>query len=179
MQDSNGFVMELPNHGLTGIPGTFASWVDAANFECPSATNCYSNNLGVFPQVLFLGGAKGSVPPGPAPVSASVDIGKLDLSAYRVALTQKVTISGTVSAQDADAGTMSVNFYDGDPNNAGQLFDVERIAHVTQGRGYKVAASYRPKSCGTHELFAVINQGKPSEVLRRAPPLRVACNSNF
>ncbi len=177
MQNSNGLVTELPDHGLTGEPPVFASWVDAANFECPDTSSCYSNNLGVYPSPFYVGSPSFGATPNPVPVSASVNLGKLDLSASTAALTAKVTASVTVSAQDADAGTMSVNFYKGDPKQGGQLFDVERIARISQGSNYKVSASYRPTTCGIHDLFVVINQGQSNEVVRRAQPLRVACNA--
>jgi len=183
MQDSSGLVSELPNHGLPAIPGAFASWTAALNFECQSADNCYSskadinplsNNIGIYGQPLYIANPNVGVTPGP--VNPSVNIGKLEVSAARVAVAQQVNVSAIVSAEGADAGTMSVNFYDGDPKQGGQLFDVERIAHITEGTDYKAVASYRPNTCGTHELFAVINQGEPNEIVRRAPSLRVLCN---
>jgi hypothetical protein len=180
MQDGQGnLINDLPNHGLTKVPPAFASWVDAANFECPSATSCYSNNLGIYPGTFYIASSGLGSPPSPLPVSASVDIGKLDVSASRVGLADKVTVSATVSAEGADGGTMSVNFYQGDPKQAGQLFAVQRIPHIAQSSGYKITASYRPNSCGTHELFAVINQGQPNEIVRRAPPVRVDCSQSM
>ncbi|MBV8831851.1 MAG: VCBS repeat-containing protein, partial [Acidobacteriaceae bacterium] len=49
MQDSSGLVSELPNHGLPAIPGAFASWTAALNFECQSADNCYSSKADINP----------------------------------------------------------------------------------------------------------------------------------
>jgi hypothetical protein len=191
MQDGNGnLVNDLPNHGLTAVPPSFTSWTEAVNFECPNTGSCYSNNVGLFKQPLYIASAVQSgsaaakfhianssglgVSRGPG--SPSVDIGKLELSASRVTLTDNVSVSAIVSAEGANAGTMSTNFYDGDPKKGGRLYDMERIPHIAEGSRYKVVASYRPNTCGTHQLFAVINEGKPNEVVRRAPTLRVLCN---
>jgi len=198
MQDSNGnLVNDLPNHGLTALPQRFTSWAEAVNFECPNINSCYSNNVGLFKQPLYIARAAQSasavqsssaaaakfysanssglaVSPGAG--SPSVDIGKVELSDSRVTLTANVSVSATVTAEGADARTMSVNFYDGDPKEGGRMFEMVRIPHIPEGNRYKVVASYRPHTCGTHELFAVINEGKPNEVVRRAPTLRVACN---
>ena len=198
-----GMVTEVPYHGLTGVPPTFGSWTEAVNFECPNLNSCYSNNVGLFKQPLYIASAGQSASNGqsasavqssfaaaklysanssrfgggPGAGTPSVDIGKLELSDSRVTLRDKVRVSATVSAEGADARTMSVNFYDGDPKEGGRLYEMVRIPHIPEGGRYKVVASYRPITCGRHELFAVMNQGKPNEVVRRAPTLRVACNA--
>ena len=56
-------------------------------------------------------------------------------------------------------------------------FDVEKIPYIGQGDPYRIETLYRTNSCGVHQLFAVVNAGKPSEVVRRAPPVRVSCGS--
>jgi hypothetical protein len=51
------------------------------------------------------------------------------------------------------------------------------IPRVVQGTPYPIAKAYRPTTCGVHQLFAVLNKGKASEVVRRAQPVRVACKA--
>ena len=55
---------------------------------------------------------------------------------------------------------------------------MELIPRIAQGTPYSIAKSYRPTTCGVHELFAVVNKGKPSEIVRRAEPVRVACKAH-
>jgi hypothetical protein len=194
MQDGKGNLNnDLPYHGFTAVPPNFASWTEAVNFECPNPASCYSNNIGLFKQPLYIARAVQSSSAAAKFYSAnstglgvsrgagspSVDIGKLELSGSRVTLKDNVSVSATVTAESADARTMSVNFYDGDPKEGGRLFEMVRIPHIAEGTGYKVVASYRPNTCGTHQVFAAINQGKPDEVVRRAPTLRVACNPSY
>jgi hypothetical protein len=177
MEDAKGsLVPEMPGHGLTAIPGTLKSIADVAE-ECQSDGNCYSNNLGVyrqpfhiFPSTTLLG------TPGPLPAT-SVDIGKVDLSAREITPKQTIVVSATLLASGADAADITVNLYDGDPQESGRLFDVEKIPHIGQGDPYRLETLYRTNSCGVHQLFAVVNAGLKSEVVRRAPPVRVSCGA--
>jgi hypothetical protein len=40
-----------------------------------------------------------------------------------------------------------------------------------------VQTTYQSNTCGVHQLSAVVNEGKPPEVVRRAQPVRVACSA--
>ncbi len=148
--------------------------------ECQPAVNgvvsCYSNNLGLYKQVFYiapalsLGGPSGGT-------NGTVDIGKIDVSADKVAPGKVAVLSATLSASGGSASGISVNFYDGDPNDGGQLFAVERVPHIAADTPYLVQTTYQSSSCGVHQLFAVINKGKPSQVVRRAHPVRVDCDA--
>jgi hypothetical protein len=70
-----------------------------------------------------------------------------------------------------------VNFYDGDPRQGGRLFATERIPYIAANARHSVQTTYQSNTCGVHQLFAVVNEGKPSEVVRRAQPVRVACTA--
>jgi hypothetical protein len=197
MQAPDGtLVPEMPGHGLTSIPGTLTSLADVAE-QCQSDGNCYSNNLGYYKQIFYiapppgssaaalsatpqalgaapqaLGAVVGAATPGG---KALVDIGKVDVSARRITPHDTIEISATLSASGAAASGISANFYDGDPQKGGRLFDVERIPHIRQDDLYPALASYQTSTCGTHQLFVVVNQGKSTEIVRRAPPVRVVC----
>jgi hypothetical protein len=190
MQDGNRKIIgEMPGHGLTAIPpaGTANSEGETtvhfsgpqttpgvAQFEeCQPDGNCYGNNLGLYKQIFYIApNSPGAAPP---PTSVSLDIGKVDVSANQVTPRDTVVLSATLSAEGAPASGVSVNFYDGDPNNGGRLFAVERIPHISADAQHLVQTTYRTNACGVHQLFAVINRGKSSEVVRRAQPVRVAC----
>ena len=181
----------MPGHGLNTIPGTLTSLADVPE-EMQSGSNIcpptnpptnppkcsYSNNVGFYRQKFYLAppatGFVGSPPPG----RASVDIGKVDLSASRITPQDTIAVSATLLASGVDASGVSANFYDGDPEQGGRLFDVERIPHIAQDEPYSVQASYRTNTCGTHELFVVVNEGKSSQVVRRAHLVRVDCGSS-
>jgi hypothetical protein len=186
MQDKDGHLLkEMPGHGLTGIPGALTSFADdaadaafanAANLEqCQPGGNCYSNNLGFYPQVFYIAGPS---PSALAPLpSGLVDIGKLEVSASRVTLGGNVILSATLSSSGGASSGVSVKFYDGDPDRDGRLFAVERIPHIAENAPYQVKKLYQTNTCGVHQLFAVVNKGRPSEIVRRAQPVRVACNT--
>ncbi len=72
-----------------------------------------------------------------------------------------------VSAEPTGVGGASVLFYDGDPKTDGEIFGIGQAAYVRPNDGYKVSATFQAKTCGVHQLFAVINQGKTSEIIRR------------
>ncbi|MBV9267331.1 MAG: hypothetical protein JO061_14260, partial [Acidobacteriaceae bacterium] len=195
MENNGALVSEMPGHGLTAIPGTLNSLVDAANLEeCQSDGNCYSNNVGYYKQIFHIAQPSGLtaqssalsarsaglrlLAAAPPAGTASLDIGKVDVSARSITPRNTVAVSAAISARNADASGVSTHFYDGDPEQGGTLFDVERVAHIAQGGSFPVIASYQTKICGTHELFIVVNQGKSSQVTRRAPPIRVDCVSS-
>jgi hypothetical protein len=66
-------------------------------------------------------------------------------------------------------------FYDGDPQNGGTAFGLERSPYIAQNDTYQVLATYKPHTCGTHQLFIVVGQGTTGEIVRRAPPVRIDC----
>jgi hypothetical protein len=168
---------EMPGHGLTAIPGTLKSLADVAE-ECQQDGNCYSNNVGFYNQAFYLAGPSFTGAPGPATANAPVDIGKVEASADTITPKDTVVLSATLLTGDGDASNVSANIYDGDPKQSGRLINVVQIPHIGQGNPYKMRMQYRTNSCGVHQIFVVVNKGKPSEVIRRAHPLRVDCNAN-
>jgi hypothetical protein len=196
MQDASGnLIFEMPGHGLTAIPsagtqdsdgettvefsGTQANPAVAQFEECQPAdqsgnVSCYSNNLGLYKQVFYI------APPAllgarPGPTNGTVEIGKIDVSADRITPRDTDTLSATLSASGAPASGVSVNFYDGDPQKGGQPFDVESLPYMPANAQYLVQTTYKSNACGVHQLFAVVNKGKPSQVVRRAHPVQVDC----
>jgi hypothetical protein len=168
---------EMPGHGLTSIPGTLKSLSDVAE-ECqpPDANknvSCYSNNLGLYHQIFRI--ASRNLVGGPLPGNSSVDIDKVTLSATKVAATDDIVISAALTATSGEASDVSVNFYDGDPEEGGRLFEVQSVPDIPQYEPYRIQTVYRAKTCGVHQLFVVVNAGTPSEVVRRAQPIRAAC----
>lgn len=187
MQDRSGTMIgEIPVHGLMAIPpaGTVDSdgattihFPDVAKLECQADGNtCYSNNIGIYPQPFYLAGVSLGATPGSP--SASVDVGKVELSTNPVAPGENVIVSATLSASDAAASGVSADVYDGDPNEGGRVIGAKRIPYLGQNDSYKVQTRYQTSACGTHELFVVANRNQPNEVVRRAEPLRVECSGS-
>jgi PEP-CTERM motif-containing protein len=190
MQDGNGnLIAEMPGHGLTAIPpagtansngettvhfsGPQGSPGVAQSEECQLDGNCYGNNLGLYKQVFYI--APNAVDVTPLPATASLDIGKVDVSANQVTPRDTVVLSATLLASGGAASGVSVNFYDGDPDKGGRLFAVERIPNIAVDAQHLVQTTYKSNACGVHQLFAVVNRGRSSEVVRRAHPVRVDC----
>ena len=119
--------------------------------------------------------------PAPAQLStkppiSSIDVGKLYVSANRVTPGDSVVLSVTLTARGAAFSDISVNFYDGDPQSGGRLFAAEQIPSLASNSQRIMQATYRANTCGVHQLFVVVNGGKPTEQVRRAQPVRVDCN---
>jgi hypothetical protein len=180
MQTRDGkLVQEMPGHGLTDIPGNLRSFADAAKLEeCQSDGNCYSNNLGFYRQVFYIASPGGGAVPRPLAAltgTAAVDISKVEVPTQQITPKDNVVISATLSASAGEAAGISANFYDGDPQQGGRLFDVEQIPHITSNENYLVQTLYRTNTCGVHNLFVVVNAGQ-HRVVRRAPPVSVICS---
>ena len=170
MQGPDGtIVQEMPGHGLKAIPGTLNSLADVQ-------TEDYSNNVGIYKvafPVLPSSGSGLQAPPSNGPVA--VNIGKIGFSATPVAVNQPVEVYAPVSTDENTDQGVTTQFYEGDPKAGGEMFDVERLAYLDGGKTYEETVIYRARSCGTHELFVVVNKGLPNEVVRRAEPVRIPC----
>ena len=172
MQDSAGNLLtEMPAHGFTAhqvsATPSLSEWI--ANEEP------YSNNVGLFYQEISV-----LQPPAPGalvrgrPPEAPLAIGKIDISANRANFGDSVLLTATLVPSDATSG-VTVNFYDGDPQKDGRMFREVRIPYMAANAPHRVRTTFRPRDCGTRQLFAVVNRGKASEIVRSAPPVRVAC----
>jgi hypothetical protein len=178
MQDANsGLVSEMPGHGLTAIPGPLNSLVDVAKLEeCQSDGHCYSNNVGFYDQAFPILPTTNGVGAPPPSGTASIDIEKVQVSEKHFTPHDTVAVSTTLSVSGAAASGVSADFYDGDPQDGGTLFNVVRVPYIAQDAQYSVLAPYQTSTCGMHELFVVVNDGKATKVVRRAPPVKVDCN---
>ncbi|MBV8708873.1 MAG: VCBS repeat-containing protein, partial [Acidobacteriaceae bacterium] len=179
MQGPDGkMVTEMPDHGLKAIPGTLTSLADVQ-------TEGYSNNVGLykvaFPILPASGSASGllSAVPNSSSSPVAFHVGKVGFSMTPVVLHQPVEVYVPVSAQSSDALGVTAQFYEGDPKNGGELLDTERLAYLNADQTYEVRIVYRAHTCGTHELFVVVNKNLPNEVVRRAQPVRVDCSGSM
>ncbi len=174
MQNGNDMVPEMPGHGLTSIPGTLTSFTDAANLEeLQKNGDSYSNNVGLYPQVFTIVSKDSGGLTGPGRATIPVNLSKIEVSDHNIAPGGRVDLLGTLLAEDGIADSVKVRYYDGDPAKKGRLIAMDLIPRIAQGTPYSIAKSYRPTTCGVHEFFAVVNKGKPTEIVRRAEPVRL------
>jgi len=174
--DDGKIVGEMPDHGLTGIPGTLESLADAAQLEqIASDKNSYDNNVGFYKFAFYIGNSDSGVGATPPVRGGLIDIGKVDVSARSFTSHDTIAVSATLSTGGAPISGISASFYDGDPKEGGRVFGVERIPYIAADTTYDVATTYLTNTCGTHQLFVVLNKGRSGEIVRRAPPVRVNC----
>ncbi len=176
IQAADGTIVpEMPGHGLTSIPGTLTSMNDAATLEqIASDKNSYDNNVGFFKQAFYIGQAKGLGTTPPA-ARQPIEVGKADVSAHTLTPHDTITVSATLMTSSAPVSGITAAFYDGDPQKGGRRFGAERVPYIAADTSYDVATTYRTNSCGTHQLFVVVNEAKAGEIVRRAHPVRVDC----
>jgi hypothetical protein len=88
-------------------------------------------------------------------------------------------VSAELSATGNSASGVTAIFYDGDPHAGGTAFGLERSPYIAENDTYEVKAPYYANTCGTHELFIVVNKDTPDEILRRSSPVIVDCARTF
>ena len=119
--------------------------------------------------------------PGSAPTAtnAKLNIGKIQLSATRIAVGQPITVSALLSAADQGISNTAAFFWDEDPKSTDDpvAFGLESPSYIQANGTHQVSAIYRPKSCGTRQLFITVGNGTPNEVIRRSSPIQIACGA--
>ncbi len=174
MQDSSGkLIPEIASHGLKRIPGTLKSIADVKSENYSNNAGFYNSEFFVFPMEPTLQESSLSGEP------ASIDVGKIQLSASRVLAGELIDVSALLSATNNSASGVTAVFYDGDPHEGGTAFGLERSPYIAENGTYQVKAPYQANTCGTHQLFIVVYKGTPEEILRRAPPVIVDCAAGF
>jgi hypothetical protein len=170
IEDANGkLVPDIEGHGLRSIPGALKSLADVQ-------TETYSNNVGFYNSVFFVfpAGSLAATTGGDGE-PATIEIGNTQLSAKRVLQGQTVDVSAELVAENNSASGVTAFFYDGDPHDGGVVFGLERTPYIAQNGTYQVEAPFNADVCGKHDLFVVVHQGTPDEVLGRVGKLKVDC----
>jgi hypothetical protein len=86
-----------------------------------------------------------------------------------------VDASAKLMAENNSASGVTALFYDGDPHEGGVVFGLERIPYIAENGTYQVEAPYTASACGKHDLFVVVHEGTPDEVLSRIGKIKVDC----
>jgi hypothetical protein len=188
MEDAHGaLVKEFDHHGLKGLLGTLTSFADAAALEELAADghSSYSNNVGFYKfafQILPPPTTVALAEPDAADAAASaghrlaVKMGKVRVSRHKISPGVALQVGTTLhtGATEVEGGA-TVLFYDGDPEKAGTLFDVERLGHLRADDNYDVRVPFRSNVCGKHRLFVTVGKMKPFEQTRASRVIEVQC----
>jgi hypothetical protein len=170
IEDANGnLVPETEGHGLTKIPGDLKS---LAGVEAET----YSNNVGfynsafyVFPEQSVAEATNSDGEP------AIIHVDNTRPREKRVFQGHMLDISAEITAENNSASGVTALFYDGDPHEGGVVFGLERIPYIAENGTYQVEAPYNAGACGKHDLFVVVREGTPDEVLSRVGKIKVDC----
>lgn len=148
MQDGSGnLVAEMPDKGLSAIPGAGITQISDVPFEA------HSNNVGLYGDYHQFYIAPQTTP-GPSQTPGSLTSAAIHV-APQATLHQSIPVAISVTAgQAAPADGINIAYYDGDPAAAGALLNVQRVTHIEPGMVYTVNDRFLPRSCGVHTLYA-------------------------
>jgi hypothetical protein len=173
-QEANGnLTAELPDHGLTAVPSVLKNLVDAHQIEAE-----YSNNVGFyrshFHVLSRLNGTRFGATRQSGTANNAGDIQLLNVKVSENRLDFGREVSANLRARRIASG-LSVVFYDGDPQQGGKPFDIERIPHIRANDTYQVKVSFKPKTCDERRIFVTVGRGTPFEVSGASRKIKVGC----
>jgi hypothetical protein len=146
---NGNLVAEIPGHGLTSLAST-----TPYNSLADVATEPYSNNLGYYNQEFTVPAAPNTSSTAKPKIKPILVLSNLSLRDGAKALRDE---PAPILAKLRSTGTdiaANVFYYDGNPDNGGELFDIQKIGRIPSGNGYIDKASFTPKTCGPHRIFA-------------------------
>lgn len=158
MEDAKGnLISEMPGHGLTANPGSL-------NFTQITQVPIegYSNNVGLYgsntPFFICATDAVAACTTSSTSsgvgASAAGTLESVSLStSKKMLLDSRVKVVANLQATGGEIGPVNVAYYDGNPNQNGQLFDLQRIAHMDPDTTYEHRAFFQPATCGVHKLY--------------------------
>jgi hypothetical protein len=106
----------------------------------------------------------------------AVKVGNVKVSRRKISPGDALQVGTTLhTGATAVQGGATVLFYDGDPEQGGTLFDVERLGHLRANDTYDVHVPFRSNVCGQHRLFMTVGKMKPFEQTRASGKIKVQC----
>ena len=163
MQSPDGrLVKEVAGHGLEQIPGTLNSVADVKTEKYSNNVGFYNSEFYVFPKGFVEAASSLNDEP------ATIEMDAVQLSDGQATRGQVVDVSTLISAENNSASGVTAVFYDGDPHAGGTAFGLERAPYIAENGLYKVEAPYYANACGTHEIFVMVHEGSPNEVLQKS-----------
>jgi hypothetical protein len=154
MEDASGkLVPEMASHGLTSIPASNLTQITQVPFEQ------YSNNVGLYDvrQPFYICPPSGCLNQntglGATPSGGSLKSIHLSID-RKLLLDQRVSLNTTLQATRGVVGPVNITYYDGNPAKGGKLVNMQQIQRMDPGVTYGQRASFTPKACGVHTLYA-------------------------
>jgi hypothetical protein len=156
MVDADGeLVADYQDHGLKRLPDRTYTRLGQVPVQP------ISNNVGYCDQEIYIcpQGTQcptaGSAAPAGETADAGLSIGEVAVSADQVAALEPVEVSAVLRGGDQPAGPVTVFFYDGDPANGREAFEVEHVPFLEAGASYLTRIGYQPKTSGVHDIHVV------------------------
>ena len=163
MEQQGQLVSEIEGHGLTSIPSSnITSITNISITDIPIED--FSNNVGFYKQPFFVCPQEGCpvqtallTADGLAPSAAQVTltVESVAVAPQPVLTHEKTEVSARLRAAGDSFGPVLVTFYDGDPAQGGQPFDVELIPFIQADDVYQTNVIFKPRLCGTHTIHVV------------------------
>jgi hypothetical protein len=158
-QDDDGnLVTELPGHGLATVKDK-EDWKWITDVPLEEVTfdrkqTSFSNNVGVLKQAFYIEAEANEVNNNNGEVVVeAVNVTPIGFS-HNTPVEFRVEAE-VVSYGGVAANGVTVEFYDGDPDEEGVLFDVENIAHLRRDEVNLVRIRYRPLNLGPQEIVVL------------------------
>ncbi|HEY6879371.1 MAG TPA: hypothetical protein VI299_15195, partial [Polyangiales bacterium] len=158
-----------------------------ANDTDPDQTS-FSNNIGVYHQVF-------TITPKQTGLTKKLDLSSpalltqanlrakaitvSDSGAMRTTVPQgqSTEIHATLNNPAEPMEAINVYFYDGNPEQGGKLFDMERVPHLDTTGQHKLRVRYAPEECGAHDIYLkASNQGLRGDA-QRIETVQVDCSA--
>ncbi|MCP4577967.1 MAG: hypothetical protein GY846_16960 [Deltaproteobacteria bacterium] len=177
-EDGEGkLATEVPAHGLATVADKEDwKWItdvplEKVTFEGEKTS--FSNNVGVLKQAFYIEKKTNEANPNNGDVAVEA------VTATPIGFSHNTPVEFLVAAEvvsyDGDAANgVTVEFYDGDPDEAGVLFDVENIAHLRRNEVNHVRIRYRPLALGPQQIIVLARHGSETargEVTFEALPM--------
>lgn len=167
---------EITGHGLSAIPGSNLNSLADVPLET------YSNNLGFYNQIFSLnlptsatsaGGFTASL--SPASFAAAREEPTLTVDTVTVSPAVPLrnrgsTVRASLVTNSATLDAVLTQFYDGEPDANGRLFDQEFVPRIQESTPFVTRALWVPETCGAHTMAieAVPADGSAAPATRSA-----------
>jgi MYXO-CTERM domain-containing protein len=194
---SGAMMEELPGKGLSSNPGksqertlmSFASLEPTVpnewktNASDPDVTS-FSNNVGFYRQLFYVMAPTSSAEGASGATDSSGDIAKVTVHDVNVVDPwlqpgESTEVNAVVRNDGDPMEILSVELYDGDPEQGGSLFDIDRLPYLEHDETHKVRVRYAPKDCGAHTVFVrVTHEGASTAPAVSEQGIHVDCDAS-
>ncbi|MFN8003672.1 MAG: VCBS repeat-containing protein [Acidobacteriota bacterium] len=172
MEDANGILLqEVASHGLTGLPASTATpffkdlvaleqMVDnpLVQSDTDPAKVSFSNNIGFYKSAFHILPKTSATSSAARAAADSVGVESVRVDSVSVKPGKSTAATVMLRGGKQELNSLTVYFYDGDPAAGGQLIDAERVARLRAGGRQAVNILFRPKACGSHQLFVRVTK---------------------